>query len=237
MVRRWVLGLSALALVAAGLTAATSADAAAVTARVITVKASSYTTTYATLEAWQRTASGSYRRVAGPWTARVGYHGLAAPGTKVEGDGQTPSGQFRISPAFGVAGNPGTKMPYFKVDNSDWWVGDAHSVYYNQHRRCAPGTCPFKESASEHLANYPTAYRYAAFIRYNYAPAVPGKGSAIFLHVSGTGPTAGCVSVSASRMAWLLTWMRPATTTTYNPLISIGVGSKAYAPIPVRTTS
>jgi len=239
--RAWGRVLGVLTLVAAGLVSAAAvsspADASVVTSQVITVRAASYTTTYAVLEAWQRTASGSYRRVAGPWGARVGYRGLAAPGTKREGDGQTPSGRFRIAQAFGVAADPGTRLAYFRVDGRDWWVGDTHSSAYNQHRRCLRGSCPFRESASEHLADYPTSYRYAAFIRYNVAPTVAGRGSAIFLHASGAGSTGGCVSVSASRMAWLLRWMRPAGATSYDPLISIGVGSAAYAPIPVRTTS
>ena len=211
--------------------------AAATTTYVITVKARSYSTTYATLEAWQRTSSGAYRRVAGPWTARGGSRGLAAPAAKREGDGQTPSGRFRISPAFGLAADPGTAMPYFRVDGRDWWVSDTRSRYYNRHHRCRPGSCPFNERVSEQLADYPTQYRYAAFIRYNHDPVVRGRGSAIFLHANGRGATAGCVSVSASRMRWLLRWMKPRTSSTYNPLISIGVGSRAYEPIPVRTTS
>ena len=234
--RAWVRALSVLALVTAGLGTAAPADAAVTTTQVITVRASSYTTTYAVLEAWERTSSGSYRRVAGPWTARVGWAGLAAPGTKREGDGQTPSGRFRIYQAFGLAADPGTRLPYFKVGARDWWDEDRHSSAYNQHVRCAPGSCSFREAVSEHLADYPTQYRYAAFIRYNTAPAVPGKGSGIFLHVNGRGATAGCVSVSASRMAWLLRWMRPPASTSYAPLISIGIGTAAYAPIPRRTT-
>ena len=240
--RAWVRSLSALALVAAslvtpGLVRAAPAGASTVaTTQVITVRASSYTTTYAVLEAWQRTASGSYRRVAGPWTARVGWAGLAAPGRKREGDGQTPSGSFRITQAFGTAADPGTRLPYFRVDARDWWNEDRYSPTYNQHRRCARGSCPFREAVSEHLADYPTQYRYTAFIRYNTSPAVPGRGSGIFLHASGAGSTAGCVSVSASRMAWLLRWMRPAGATSYAPLISIGVGAAAYAAIPHRTS-
>jgi L,D-peptidoglycan transpeptidase YkuD (ErfK/YbiS/YcfS/YnhG family) len=244
--RAVVRALGVLALVAASLAASAPTDASVetattsattpVTTQVITVRAGSLTTTYAVLEAWQRTGSGSYRRVAGPWTARLGYRGLAAPGTKREGDGQTPSGRFRITQAFGVAANPGTRLTYFRVGSRDWWDSDRHSTGYNQHRQCTRGSCPFRESVSEHLADYPTQYRYAAFIRYNADPAVPGRGSAIFLHASGAGSTAGCVSVSASRMAWLLRWMRPATATSYAPLISIGVGAAAYAPIPHRQT-
>ena len=232
--RGWVKGIALLLTVGASVMSPASARAAT-SLQVITVRASSRTTTYATLEAWERTSSGSYHRVAGPWDARLGSRGLAAPGTKVEGDDQTPSGQFHISPAFGVASNPGTAMPYFMVDSHDWWVSDSKSSSYNKHRRCAPGSCPFRESESEQLIKYQPQYQYAAFIQYNFGPAVAGKGSAIFLHVNGSGATAGCISVNASHMTWLLKWMRPSADSAQNPLISIGVGDAAYAPIPSRT--
>jgi L,D-peptidoglycan transpeptidase YkuD (ErfK/YbiS/YcfS/YnhG family) len=35
-------------------------------------------------------------------------------------------------------------------------------------------------------------------------------GSAIFLHVNGSGSTAGCVSVSRAEMIRVLTWLDPA---------------------------
>jgi L,D-peptidoglycan transpeptidase YkuD (ErfK/YbiS/YcfS/YnhG family) len=98
-----------------------------------------------------------------------------------------------------------------------------------------PGTCPAGYGSIERLSNYPGAYDYAVFIGYN-APApygtgaVRGKGSAFFLHVKNSRATAGCVAVSAGQMVWLLRWLRAAQ----NPTISIGVGSRAYAPIPNR---
>jgi hypothetical protein len=46
-----------------------------------------------------------------------------------------------------------------------------------------------------------------------------------------SGPAqAGCVSVSASRVVWLLRHLRPGAA------ISIGVGARAYATVPVRRT-
>ena len=92
--------------------------------------------------------------------------------------------------------------------------------------RCRPGACPFRESHAERLIRYPRAYRYAMFIGYNAPPHVlVGAGSAFFLHVGTGGPTAGCVSVSVSRMVWLLRHVRPGA------WISIGVGSRAYTPL------
>jgi L,D-peptidoglycan transpeptidase YkuD (ErfK/YbiS/YcfS/YnhG family) len=62
----------------------------------ITVTASSYSTSYARLSAWQ-TSGGQWVRVLGPWTARVGYNGIALPGQEREGNGKTPSGIRRIT--------------------------------------------------------------------------------------------------------------------------------------------
>jgi L,D-peptidoglycan transpeptidase YkuD (ErfK/YbiS/YcfS/YnhG family) len=34
-----------------------------------------------------------------------------------------------LTQAFGIAANPGTRLPYFTVDNDDRWVSDQHSPY------------------------------------------------------------------------------------------------------------
>ena len=57
-----------------------------------------------------------------------------------------------------------------------------------------------------------------------------GKGSAFFLHVQNAYATGGCVALSQDRVLWLLRWMQAAQT----PIISIGIGAAAYAPIPNR---
>ena len=43
-------------------------------------------------------------------------------------------------------------------------------------------------------------YAHAVVIDYNYARPVKGRGAGIFLHVNGSGATAGCVSVPADAM-------------------------------------
>ena len=57
-------------------------------------------------------------------------------------------------------------------------------------------------------------------IDYNRWPAVPGKGSAFFLHVTNGAPTAGCVAVPQASLLAIMKWLNPAA----RPLISIGVG-------------
>ena len=81
------------------------------TRQLITVTAPSYTATYATLRVYE--LSGTKRvLIFGPWTARVGYNGVARPGRKHEGDGKTPSGTYGLSFFFGVQGDLGFAFPF-----------------------------------------------------------------------------------------------------------------------------
>lgn len=210
------------------------AGAAATTAgQVVTVSAPSSTSTYATVEAWSRQSDGRYKRVAYFPNARIGSGGM---GIASEGLSRTPTGRYRLTQPFGIKPNPGTSTSYFTVDANDVWTGSTGSVI-NQHRRCAAGTCPAGYGALERLSQFPGSYDYGVFIGYN-APApygygaVRGKGSAFFLHVKNSSPTAGCVAVAASELVWLLRWFRSAA----NPIIAIGVGANAYNPIPRRYT-
>jgi len=204
--------------------ATTAAAASAAPGQVITVSARTSTATTATVSAWRRDSTGTYVRVRGPLSGHVGADGV---GKASESRARTPAGQWALTHSFGIKADPGTALPYFKADNKDWWDEDVHSSRYNTHQRCPPDTCPFNESRSEHLVDYPVAYQYAVIMDYNMHPVVRGAGSGFFLHVSNGKPTAGCVSVSRTDMVWLLRWLTPGQ----HPIVSIGVGSAAYAPV------
>ena len=214
-------------------TSGSTATVATTAGQVVTVSAPSSTSTYATVEAWARQPDGRYKRVAYFPNARIGAGGMGATSETLS---RTPTGRYRLTQPFGIKPNPGVTTSYFTVDGNDVWTGSTGSVI-NQHRRCAPGTCPAGYGAFERLSQFPGSYDYAVFIGYN-APlpygygAIPGKGSAFFLHVKNSAPTAGCVAVSAAEMVWLLRWFRSSG----NPIIAIGVGSNAYNPIPRRYT-
>ena len=129
--------------------------------------------------------------------------------------------------AFGRNSDPGTDLPYRQVGYSDWWVSDVDSAKYNTFQSCRPGSwCGFDQGSSEQLGAI-SLYAYAVVIDYNRKPVVAGKGSAFFLHVTEYAPTQGCVSIEQANLVRLLTWLKPAR----NPIISIGVGEAAYAPI------
>lgn len=195
-------------------------------AQVVTVRVTGRRATVAVLEVWARTPTG-YVRVAGPWRARVGWAGV---GRAREGSGRTPAGVWPLGTGFGVGTrDPGSRLGWFTVDSRDWWGSDVRSpATYNRHVRCRRASCVFRAAHAEHLGDHPAAYRYAMLIGYNRPPhVVVGAGSAFFLHVGTGGPTAGCVSLPASRVVWLLRRMKPGA------VISIGVGAAAHAPLHV----
>jgi L,D-peptidoglycan transpeptidase YkuD (ErfK/YbiS/YcfS/YnhG family) len=197
---------------------AAPAPVSAATRQLITVDASSRRTSSATVQLWQKRGA-CWKAVAGPWSARVGRNGVSAHHR--EGDGTTPSGTFPLDDTvYGSEPNPGVRYRYHRIVCGDWWDEDAESATYNsfQHVRC--GVRPPFRAESEGLWKATTAYRYLIPIRYNADPVVPGRGSAIFLHVQRPSPTNGCVSLPESQLVQTLRWLRPAA----HPEIAITAG-------------
>jgi L,D-peptidoglycan transpeptidase YkuD (ErfK/YbiS/YcfS/YnhG family) len=185
--------------------------------QLVTVTASAYGTTTASLELWER-RGGCWRHVAGPWRAWLGRSGLTTH--KHEGDGATPAGTYRLGDAdFGIAADPGVHGAYHQLVCGDWWDEDVRSPAYNTFRHVACGTQPAFGDDSEALWRITPQYRYVAVIEYNAHPVVRGRGSAIFLHVSAGRPTAGCVSLPEAELLRVLRWLQPSA----HPLIRLGV--------------
>lgn len=194
--------------------------------QLIVVTGHGWKSTGATLRAYQRGADGKWWQVVAAMPARTGYGGWAWASRRVQDKGLTPGGTFTITQAFGVRANPGTKLPYRKVDGNDYWVGDKKDPRtYNVFQPSASKNRTWRISEAERLAAYPTQYAYAAVIDFNrpagvhwdtkrgeYVTSTPskvGRGSAVFLHASGKGSTAGCVSVSRTNVTTLLKWLNP----------------------------
>jgi L,D-peptidoglycan transpeptidase YkuD (ErfK/YbiS/YcfS/YnhG family) len=148
------------------------------------------------------------RRTAGPFRARVGRAGLSAH--RHEGDGTTPLGTFGIGRTiYGLDPNPGVRLGYHRLRCGDWWDGDSSSPTYNRFRHLPCGTTPPFAGGSEALWRQRVAYREFAFIRFNVDPAVPGRGSAIFLHDDTGHATNGCVSLPRPALLTVLRALRP----------------------------
>lgn len=153
--------------------------------------------------AYERAGAG-WSRAFGPLPAVVGRNGVVAAADKREGDGHTPGGVFRIGTAFGYAETLATGLHYRRATAADHWVDDPASPDYNRWVVGKPA------GSAERMRRDDDAYALGAVIEHNTDPVVPGRGSAIFLHVWG-GPgqaTAGCVALAAGDVARLLGWLR-----------------------------
>ena len=121
-------------------------------------------------------------------------------GDKREGDGATPAGTHRI---VGMLYRPDriAKPADWAVPirPRDIWSDDPADPGYNLMGR-AP--TPFSH---ERLARADRLYDLVILTDWNWPRAVPGRGSAIFLHRwRGAGqPTEGCVALALGHLAWI----------------------------------
>jgi len=175
--------------------------------QLITVVAPTMRSQNATLEFFVR-QGGCFHLADGPYSALVGRNGLSAH--HHEGDDTTPIGLFGFqSTMYGVLPNPGVAYQYHHLVCGDWWDEQSSSALYNHFVHVPCGTEPDFGGGSEALWETLPSYDYFAVIAYNRHPLVPGKGSAIFLHVSTGQPTTGCVSIPAADLVRLLRALRP----------------------------
>ena len=125
---------------------------------------------------------------------------------KREGDGCTPAGIFAITALFGYAAPDSpfaraAKLPYLCATSDLKAIDDPASAHYNrivdQSRVAQPDW-----ASCEDMLRSDQRYAVGAVVAHNCAPAVPGAGSCIFLHVwAAPGvPTAGCTAMSLADM-------------------------------------
>ena len=192
--------------------------------QLVTVVAASTGSTHAVVRLWERRGR-CWTPVAGPWAARVGRNGLSA--RHREGDGTTPTGTYGFGPVvYGLDPDPGVRYAYHRLVCGDWWDEDPASPTYDTFRHVPCGARPGFGGRSEALWRATVAYRRFAVVDYNPS-AVPGRGSAIFVHVDTGRGTNGCVSLPAAELDVLLRWLRPGAA----PRIAIGTTAalRAYA--------
>ncbi len=121
---------------------------------------------------------------------------------KHEGDGATPAGRyplrrllFRQDRIASIA----TQLPITPIQATDGWSDDPEDPLYNQ-----SVTLP-RTWHHEDLWRSDSLYNIVIVIGYNDAPAIPGKGSAIFLHVASPSMAAtdGCVGLPLTALVKL----------------------------------
>ncbi|AMK19665.1 MULTISPECIES: L,D-transpeptidase family protein [Sphingobium] len=136
----------------------------------------------------------------------LGRSGVCAAAGKREGDGCTPVGSW---PVRGILLRPGRveakgiRLPWRWVREGDGWSDDPADPAYNR-----PVHLPRNFSA-ETLLRDDDAYDVIVVLGHNDAPPVPGRGSAIFFHLSEGRPTAGCIAIDRHDMLELLPLLAP----------------------------
>ena len=137
----------------------------------------------------------------GETRAICGHGGVRAD--KREGDGASPEGTFPLLYGFyrpDRIARPTSGLAMTALQPDDGWVDDPADANYNR-----PVKLPYPAS-HEAMWLADGLYDLVVVIGYNMAPVVPGRGSAIFLHVarSDFAPTAGCIAIERQVLAGLL---------------------------------
>jgi L,D-peptidoglycan transpeptidase YkuD (ErfK/YbiS/YcfS/YnhG family) len=189
--------------------------------QLIVAVAPSWNSMRGELRLFERTRSGEWASVAGPFPVLFGKNGLAW-GTglagqneqglrKQERDGRAPAGVFEIGQVFGYAPHlpPGADYPYHQVTEADIWSDDPRSPNYNRHIVIDPKNPPDNYS-HEKMRSADFAYEWLVEIRHNSDPPVPGAGSAIFFHIRRgvNRPTTGCTTMAKENLVKMITWLR-----------------------------
>jgi len=150
-----------------------------------------------------------------PIIAGIGKNGFALPLNKIEGDGKSPTGIFKLGKLFSYEKQTKTQLENQQITKDDKWIDDPNSADYNKH---VSGFTFAKSFENLLLKN--DAYKYCVVIEYNTNPIIKGKGSALFFHlaIKPTYFTAGCVAIKEEYMKLMLNWLDPKE----NPTIIMG---------------
>ncbi|MCB9877743.1 MAG: L,D-transpeptidase family protein [Planctomycetes bacterium] len=196
----------------------------AATRQVLLVTTGGWDATDATVQRLER-AGGGWAAIGAPIRATVGRSGLGwgvglhrdgrGP-QKYEGDGRAPAGMFELGTAFGYTATApdGVRVPWRGTDARDYFVDDASSPDYNQWRRIGedePNDPRAHWNSCEELRRSDHQYELAMVVAHN-AGCVPGRGSAIFLHVwrEPGSATSGCTAMDREDLLAVLRWLDPA---------------------------
>ncbi|MBV8915399.1 MAG: hypothetical protein JOZ05_20475, partial [Acetobacteraceae bacterium] len=122
--------------------------------------------------------------------AALGRSGVRAD--KREGDGATPAGVLPLRRVLYRADRvppPDCVVPLEPIAPTDAWCDEPGHADYNRMVQLP------HEARHESLWRHDELYDLLGVLGWNDEPVLPGRGSAIFLHVArpGLAPTAGCV--------------------------------------------
>ncbi|MZR15109.1 L,D-transpeptidase family protein [Maritimibacter sp. DP07] len=129
-------------------------------------------------------------------------------GNKREGDGATPVGVWRLMTGFYRADRvtaPDGPLDMRAVGPLDLWSDDPDDNAYNHAVRAPYGP------SHERLRRGDGLYDIVLVSDWNWPDAVPGRGSAIFVHCwrGPRKPTAGCLAFRPDHLRWILARWTP----------------------------
>jgi L,D-peptidoglycan transpeptidase YkuD (ErfK/YbiS/YcfS/YnhG family) len=135
------------------------------------------------------------------WRCALGRSGIGTD--KVEGDGHTPAGRFPVRRLFfrpDRVREIACAVPIQPISPADGWCDDPSDPAYNR-----LVTLPYP-ARHETLWREDALYDLVLVIGHNDDPVVPGKGSAVFLHLAHADyrPTEGCVAFARADFVRLL---------------------------------
>ena len=123
----------------------------------------------------------------------IGKNGFTK--TKIEGDGKTPIGKFSLGDLYyrkDKKRKPNTKLKIVEIKKKMGWCDDFKlKDYYNKLINLNSNI------KGEKLFRRDYKYDFFIPIKYNWRNPTPGKGSAIFIHLTKNfKPTAGCIGMA-----------------------------------------
>lgn len=137
----------------------------------------------------------------------IGRGGAVPEAAKREGDGATPTGNYRLVGALlrpDRISAPITALPWRWLRPDDGWSDDPADPQYNRSVLHPHGF------SAERLWRDDGVYDVIVVLNHNSNPVVPGFGSAVFWHLirNDARPTEGCIAIERAAMLGMLPALR-----------------------------
>lgn len=147
--------------------------------------------------------TGVLRQGEKTYPCTLGRAGIIATEQKIEGDGATPAGHFAFREVYFRADRlppPKTGLVCRPLEKNFGWCEESDHQDYNK-LVLIP-----HPAVTDLMTRDDALYDIVVIIGYNDNPVIPGKGSAIFMHLARPDftPTAGCVGLSLEHLREVL---------------------------------
>ncbi len=184
--------------------------------QILLVSSEGFNNTKATLKTFERSKNG-WHEVFEPVSVNLGRKGLAwGKGVvefshqpdeplKIEGDGKSPAGLFRLGLFFGYD-EQNFGFPYLKVGKNTLCIDDSDSLHYN---KIIESTEESRFKSFEYMKREDRLYRLGITVKHN-EDNLKRQGSCIFIHIqrAENSPTSGCTSMQEAELLKIMKWLK-----------------------------